>query len=41
MSICLRVGLCMLGANQGQKGASDSLEMELQMVVSYHGDAGN
>lgn len=38
---CLHVGLCILGANKGQKGALDSLELELQMFVSYQRDAGN
>lgn len=32
---------CMHGVHGGQKGASEPLELELQMVASHHVDAGN
>jgi hypothetical protein len=34
-------GTYMLGCHGGQKGAADSLELELQMAVSYHMAPGN
>lgn len=33
--------VCMCGAHGGQKGTSDSLELELQIVVSHHMCTGN
>lgn len=32
---------CILGAQGGQKMASDSLELELERIMSYHAGAGN
>lgn len=33
--------VCMTGAQEDQRRALDPLELELQMVVSRHVDAGN
>ena len=42
VSVCLCLcTICIPAAQRGQKRASDSLKLELQMVVSHHMGAGN
>ena len=39
--MCVYVYTCVLGAHEGQKRASDPIELALQMVVSVHVGAWN
>lgn len=41
LSACVHVYLCVPGVLRGQKRASDSLELELRMVIIHHVGAVN